>query len=429
MKKLLCIILAVLTLMSLVACSGGEQEQTGPTTSVSAYKSGDGYTELKDPLSWEDLNAFPVKSADMSIDELRQLCVDFFRYSKTACWIPDDNFSFWHNNEHTNALEQTAGVVYGGLPYIYVSSGSIYRIMDFMDEETGVVNIKELTVNPNLYGNQCSIGAYWGWARVINSADYAWTEGMVASNGFLRVGPYTYADYLTGLSDGYGTRHILPENGKETMYKSYAELKHGDGIVYFTTAGHVVMIASDAHVEYLDEAKTQIDPQKSYVTVIDQTPTWKIGTNEAGDTYEYEANVDEKWNFEKLYNGNYMPFTYAEWLGTDPIEETEVTTSIDEGAESITLKELLKTKVKANYGISDIYAQVYDAKGNEVYKVAARASQAGQMERMFSKVGSNIYSWGSADDLKVGGNYTVKIIAQLGTGERPTVWEGKLIVE
>ena len=85
--------------------------------------------------------------------------------------------------------------------------------------------------------------------------------------------------------------------------------------------------------------------------------------------------------------------------------------------------------MKANYGISDIYAQVYDAKGNEVYKVASRASQAGQMERMFSKVGSNIYTWGSADDLKAGGNYTVKIIVQLGTGERPTVWEGKLIVE
>ncbi|MBO5868213.1 MAG: hypothetical protein J6Q54_04830, partial [Oscillospiraceae bacterium] len=359
MKKLLSILLAMLVLLSLAAC-GGEAEQTGPTTSVSAYKSGDGYTEIADMLSWEDLNAFPVKSADMTIDELRQLCVDFFRYTKTACWIPDDNFTYWHNSENTNALNQTAGVVYGGLPYIYVASGSIYRILDFMDPETGVVDIKGLTVNPHLYGNQCSIGAYWGWARVINSADYAWTQDIVVSKGFPRVGEYTYADYLTGWSDGYGTRHMLPENGTEVMYMSYAELKHGDGIVYYTTAGHVVMIASDAHVEYLDEAKTQIDPVNSYVTVIDQTPTWKIGTNEAGDTYEYQANVDEKWNFEKLYKGNYAPFTYNEFLGTDPIEETEVTSSIDAGAESITLTELFKTKVKANYGISDIYAQVYD---------------------------------------------------------------------
>ena len=427
MKKLLCVLLAMLVLLSLVACGGGEEEQTGPTTYVSAYKSDDGYTEIAKKLSWEEINKFPIKSADMSIDELRQLCVDFFRYSKTALWIPDDNFSYFHNSEHTNNLEQTAGVVYGGVPYIYVSSGNIYRILDFMDPETGVVDMKSLTVNPHLYGNQCSIGAYWGWARVINSADYAWTQDMVVAKGFPRVGPYTYPDYTVGLSDGYRTTQILAENGRETMYNSYAELKHGDGIVYYTSAGHVVMIASDAHVEY--DADGKIDPAKSYVTVIDQTPTWKSATNEEGDRYEYQANVDEKWNFEKLFNGNYMPFTYGEWLGTDPIEETEVTCSIKEGAESITLNELFKTKVKANYGISDIYAQVFDAKGNEVFKVAARASQAGQMERQFSKVGSNIFTWGDADKLTAGGNYTVKITVQLGTGERPTVWEGKLIVE
>ena len=427
MKKLLSLLLAVLLVATMFAACGGEEEQTGPTTYVSDYSSGDGFTEIAQKLSWEEINKFPVKSSDMSIDELRQLCVDFFRYTKTACWIPDDNFNYFHNNEHTNDLVQTAGVVYGGLPYIYQASGSIYRVLDFMDPETGVVDIKNLTVNPHLYGNQCSIGAYWGWARVINSAEYAWTEGMVQSNGFFRIGPYTYADYLTGYSDGYGTRHILPENGQETLYKSYAELKHGDGIVYFTTAGHVVMIATDAHVEY--DANGNIDPAKSYVTVIDQTPTWKNGTNEAGDHYEYQANVDEKWNFEKLWKGNYLPFTYGEWLGTDPIEETEVSCSIDAGAESVTLKELLKTKVTSNYGISDAYAQIFDAKGNEVYKQASRAHRAGLKAVQFNKVGANIFTWGDADKLTAGGNYTVKITVQLGTGERPTVWEGKLIVE
>ena len=37
--------------------------------------------------------------------------------------------------------------------------------------------------------------------------------------------------------------------------------------------------------------------------------------------------------------------------------------------------------------------------------------------------------WGDPDDLTAGGDYTVKVYCQLGTGERPTLWEGKLIVE
>ena len=425
MKKffvgLLAVLLVAVMALSLVACSN-DAGGSGETTFVSAYKSKGEWTELADPLSWEDLNAFPVKSADMSIEELRKLCVDFFRYTKTALWIPDDNFSYWHNNENTNALNQSAGQVYGGLPYIYVASGSIYRILDFMDPETGVVDMKGLTIAPHLYGNQCSIGAYWGWARVINSANYDWTNGMVVQNGFFRVGPYTYPDYTVSLSDTYRTTQILQENGQDVMNQSYAELKAGDGIVYFTTAGHVVMIASDAHVEYGADGK--IDANKSYVTVIDQTPTWKNATNEAGDAYQYQANVDEKWTFQKLFTGNYMPFTYGEWLGTDPIEETEVTCS--HGGDTITIDQLYGTSVTSNYGISDIYAQIFDSKGNEVFKTVSRATQAGKKEIKFTKVTATTYTWGDLETLEAKKEYTVKITAQLGTGERPVVWEGKL---
>ena len=40
--------------------------------------------------------------------------------------------------------------------------------------------------------------------------------------------------------------------------------------------------------------------------------------------------------------------------------------------------------------------------------------------------GYNVDIWGSEDNL-VGGSYTAKITAQLGTGERPVLWEGKLV--
>ena len=425
---LLAIALAAVVVLGLAAC-GEENKLPEKKDPVSKYTAKGEWTEIADKLSWEDINAFPIKSSDMSIEEARQLCVDFFRYTKTACWIPDDNFSYFHMAKHQEennyTLNQIGGQVYGGLPYIFVSSGNIYRLMDFMDEETGVVDISEMTINPHLYGNQCSIGAYWGWARVINSAKYDWTQNMVVSNGFIRVGDYTYPDYINTLSDTYRTTHILEENGREKMYECYALLKAGDGIVYYTTAGHVVMISQDAEV--IRDAEGKIDPTQSYVLVIDQTPTWATATNEAGDTYSYECNVDAKWTFQKLFDGNYMPFTYAEWLGTDPIEDTEITFS--HTGDTITVDQLYNSKVTSNYGLADIYAMIYDAAGNEVFKTVSRATEAGVMEIKFLKTPGSTYTWGNLEDLDPKQEYTLKVVAQVGTGERPTLWEGKFIQE
>ena len=445
MKKtltaILCLLLVAVLAMSLVAC-GEKKEEIPKKNPVSQYKAKGEWNEVKDPLSWEDLNAIPIKSTSMSIDDARKLCVDFFRYSKTACWIPDDNFTYWHNNEKTNEFTQNAGQIYGGLPYIGVSSGSIYRLMDFMDEEKGVVDISEMTVNPNLYGNQCSIGSYWGWARVINSPEiYDWTENMVHNQGFLKVGPYTYDENTVSWSDAYRTTAVTEENGEQTMFESYALLKAGDGIVYFTSAGHVVMISEDAHVVRNDDGT--INGAQSYVRVIDQTPGWAEGQNEAGDRYEYEKNVDAKWDFKTLFE-RYVPFTYKEWTGEDPIEITEITVSVGTGTtfkgtveetnrtfkaegavpESLSAAELYQTKLETNYGISDIYCSVYDAVGNEVFKTVTRAGRAGRYELKFSKTPGNSYTWGSLEELDKSGTYTAKIYIQLGTGERPVVWEG-----
>ena len=197
----------------------------------------------------------------------------------------------------------------------------------------------------------------------------------------------------------------------------------GDGIVYYTTAGHVVMISEDATV--VRDANGKIDPHNSYVTVIDQTPTWASGTNAEGQKYEYQANVDAKWSFDYLYRGSYLPFTFKEWTGEDPIEETEV--SISHTGDTITIDQLYGVKVTSNYYIMDLYAEIYDSNGSEVFKLASRPiKDAGVKEFRFYKAGDNFDSWGSLDDLNPKKEYTVKIYMQLGTGERPTLWEGKL---
>ena len=424
-KTLIALLVLILVAVSLVAC--GEKQDEKPAAvkkdPVSKFDSGDGWNELAQPLSWEAINAFPIKSKDMSIEDARKLCVDFFRFTKTAVWIPNEDYSGFHDYGNTREFTLTGSTVYGGLPYISVASGSIYRLMDFMDEETGVVDVKSAGANPKVFGNQCSFGAYWGWGRVINSADYNWTENMVVKSGFLRVGPYTYDDMIVGLGAGNTTTQIIEANSAETMYESYAELKAGDGIVYWTTAGHVVMIATDAVV--IRDGNNKIDPEQSFVTVIDQGQSWTNGVNEGGDKYQYQNRVDGKLSFATmLKEGYYIPFTFAEWTGADPIEDT-VTTSSHSG-DTITLSQLFSSSVTSNYGLSDIYAYFYDANGNEVCKVANHVPEAGYKELRFYKQGGTVFTWGNPDELNPADNITVKIVAQLATGERPTLWEGKL---
>ena len=438
---ILTVMLVAVMMLSLAACNQSEQNSTtvpstqGPTegttggetsqdpTTDSQDKTEIEYPTIKgDMLSWDYLNSVPVKTANMDITAARKLCVDFFRVSKSALWIPDTD---WKATDSKGKVLRSmeGGKIYAGLPYVTMSGGNIYRLMDYINPETGVVNITEAGKKHELFGNQCSYASYWGWGRVVNSAAFSWTNNILHTNGFLRIGPYTYDDKLTAFSSRNRTTHILEANGRETMYQSYAELKAGDGVVYYTTAGHIVMISRDAYVKY--KADGTIDANKSYVYVIDQAGEWEKATNKEGDNYIFSANTDKKWTFFYLYEHDYIPFTFAEWLGTDPIEETEITYS--HTGDTITLDQLWGSKVTCNYGLADMYAIIKDNEGNEVYKVAVRSVTFAQKIMQFSKTVSSNVIWGSEEDLDKNKQYTVEIVAQIATGERPTLWSGALV--
>ena len=438
MKKTLIFILSVLMTVAIaltfVACGEekGKEETakkkpTGPKENVSIWHA-EGFEKstLKNQISWEGINSVPIKKAGMDITEARQICVDFFRYAKTCTWIPNADYGIWadaviHENEKPKR-EMDYGITYGGLPYISWATGSPYRLMDYIDEETGVVNMANAGDKPILFGNQCANGAYVGFARVINSAKYGITAKMLQANGFLNLGDYTYPKDLASWKTTYGTPNVLNENSKDTMMESYALLKAGDPIVYWTTAGHVVMIATDAVVIRDDSGK--IDPYKSFVTIIDQSVAFVPYQHEGGDLCQIAENVDAKRNFQQLYAGKYLPMTFAEWTGEDPIEETEVTYS--HTGDTITIDQLYGSKITTNYYLFDIYAHIYNSDGIEVCKIARRYESANTRELTFEKGAFAEEVWGSYENLDPADGYTVKVVAQIGTGERPVVWEGKL---
>ena len=444
MKKTLVAFLALLLVavmaVSFAACE--KKEELPPKKDpVSQYKA-EGFEKstLKNQVSWEGINQFKgtTQIAELyktdpqaAIKEARQITADFFNYAKTATWIPAETWEFTHHDDGSGPDVMDVGQVYGGLPYVGLGASAIYRLMDFIDEETGVVDIYKAG-GPNhehqkMFGNQCAQGAYQGWSRFINSAKYGGTPSMTLVNKFIPVGSYTYTPYIKKWTKEYNTKAVVEENSEQTLYESYAQLQVGDGVVNYTTAGHVMMIVGEPVI--VRNEKGEIDGNQSYLIRTDQHVQFEPYVHpDGGDQCQAARFINKKSTFAGLRNSGYLPFTYNEWLGEDPIEVPEY--KIDHEGESMTFDELYLKKISSNYHIYDIYAEIYDAAGNEILKIATHNDYASEYEMSFlRKTNTRAVYWGEVASLKTGGNYTMKIYLQSGTGERPTLWEGKLIVE
>ena len=149
MKRYFYMILALSLL--LCGCGAPAPEVTTPTTEETKPIDTFPYPEIEEKLTWEAINAQPTKRADMTIQEMREACVAFMRFSKTAMWTPNDNMHFVRNAKGAED-DMYKGVVYAGLPYVGLGTGNVYRMMDYLNEATGVMDMEMPMQNPKLFG-------------------------------------------------------------------------------------------------------------------------------------------------------------------------------------------------------------------------------------------------------------------------------------
>lgn len=412
---------------------------------------------IHENLSWEQINSFPLKRSDMTEEEMRQEIVDFMYFTKTYLWTPSVSVYYDRNTKGTDD-KMLQGTVYGGLPYVGVASGNVYRMMDYINEY-GILDMEKalpsLATKDQLamsdlkyFGSQCSISVYWGWGRLINSANYLWTYNCVPSRGFILLGDMQIED-IDKWTAAYNTTKACHDNGEQVMYGNYAAAKKADGLVYYIQtsggdgAGHLMMVYEDAHVVY--NADGTINGDESYLVIIDQGQSWKKLTNDAGDSFSHKGNIGLKKTFKDMYDYGYVAFTFPELVGLDPIEETTVSLvsgeqTLIEGviseadrsynttvsAQALTWSELMESAVTSNYGIADIYVMLYDDSGEEIYKHAVRTGTAGNKNLSFEEDGAMVTVWGTkpADS-----TYTAKLEVQLATGERPVIYDGQLTMD
>lgn len=428
-KQFFSALLALILLLSLFSCESetGNTNTFVPETSLLEEEVSTEDTEKKETeeaafpfieekFKPEDLYAIPIATSSMSVDQLRQICLDYFRLQLSFSWTPDRDFSYVVTSQN-HPVTLRRGVLYGGIPYQTIGTGNLYRVLENYDPETGVMTISQNTLK---FFNQCSVGAFWGWGRVINSADYTWTQHMTKKNGFIPVAPCDYdpSNFVFGESGCKDTGEICRDNGKQTMFQAYANLRPADGLV---DPGHVRMVSSVPEVVYKTDGSGEIDGRLSRLRYCDQKMPWSVTTQSDGSIKNVQGGVDVSISFDLLYASEALPFTFKEFLGLDPVEKAQV--SIDVEKDALTCRELAKGTVTSNYTISDTFITVKNEKGEAVFTFAGRCNDANvKTMPLTSVVYPNMVEKYEADGL-----HTAEISCQLSTGEKIVVFTGKLI--
>ncbi|MBR2615688.1 MAG: hypothetical protein IKC69_03320 [Clostridia bacterium] len=408
-----------------------EVETAPPTGEEAKTEERIEYNEHVDtPLTPELLATIPIAREGMTTDELRQICVDYVKLSVSFQWLPSKSFSYVTTSmgQEVNFYE---GKLYGGLPYVNVASGNLYRALEMYDSETGVMNVNGFANNSEnklYFGTACSGTTGWGWSRVINSAVCAWTAQLNANAGLIPVGPYTYdlSTFRFGEDGKEDCNTIVKRNGKQVMFESYAMTKMAD---CFVNRGHVRMNGKDPVVVRNEDGT--INGEKSYIVQVEQG-FYTNGANHkrvSAGGFEYDIQGNDGLNgdgseyyftFEDLYNTYYLPHTFKEFHGQDPIEPGEA--SLDLTSDTVNIDALSAAILTANYSVSDIFTVLIDSEGKELLRYPFRSDC--HYDRVFKmrSVIPKAWLWQYQDK-----GCTVRFEVQLGNGELVTAYSGKLV--
>lgn len=381
MKRGIAFVLCVAAAITLMACNTNTAVETYPTEQEKDYSEFAGV--VADPVTWyENFQNLPIANADMTTDELRQLCVDAFKANLTFQWTPNRTVAYTYELRGEMVdVKLPVGEAFSGLCYcVYIRNatfGTLYKALSFYDKETGVLDTEAMGDKMlGIISSACAYGAQQGWNRVSNSHNLTRMESYNCfDSDIIPVGDYTYEPYLYdyNFATREATAKIIAANGKEVMYEAYAQMLPGDGL-YSSPSWHVGMCSTVPVV--VRNADGSIDPEKSYLLTLEQCAT---GTNNP-DFTEKQSNgvdirimgsVDLKHTFKQLLESGYIPFTIKEFLGEDPVEPGKAwvgtQTAPIENGQDLTMTALFGKALFTNYALCNLELTVKDPVGNVLY--------------------------------------------------------------
>lgn len=308
---------------------------------------------------------------DATSDEMRATAVRAMRDELTFEWTPAAHFTYRKEGACADRLyEFIPGTVYEGLPYTSGSSGLI-QWLHFYDPETGVFSAGEEEMA--YMANSCAASVQWAIATVCSSIrGKTTTYHMTMTNHFIPLGKVTFPPTLTDY-EYWPTDRICRENGEKVMYEAYALLGPGDAVCATDrypreifpknrTDRHAMMVTEWAHV--VRNADGEINPDESCIVEQDQRPTEVLIEKEPGYFVSRRGRLDHVCTFRFLFNKSYVPLSTPEFQGLKAYTPAEASTDVPvDGIDA-----LYQAKIRSNYRLALLYAEVQDESGNCVKK-------------------------------------------------------------
>lgn len=288
--------------------------------------------ESKDTFEKE----FPGKTyTPVSEDTLRKIAVaEAERVSQITYDLDVDSYA-----------EHAAGV--SGLSNIKVREiwpagvtyyGPLYQRREIKTREALEALIKDGKLTGGFAGDivpgmDCGTYVYNAQSRVSRTAAWTSNRGLRDSKAFL-LGDIKTKD----ANPKYTDVDVVAANDANTMYEAYAQAKAGDGLNRIFVSGssvHMRLVYEDAVV--VRNADGTIDPQKSYLSCIEQTSgmTWYIqfpdGTVQTMESKDYKVVLNtinakpgskllfmthtpkRTYTFAKLLSDGYIPYSLTEY--------------------------------------------------------------------------------------------------------------------
>lgn len=325
MKKMLCIILCLVILLSATGCS---------------YK-------VPNPMQYPDYT-FESQPDTM---ELRMMAVQAMRDILCIQWCTEKEIQYKKSGPVNNKLfVHEPGNTYAGLLYSTANTG-IFQFLEYYNTKTGCLEYPGTSDELKLeLGSSCADALLWGWSAVCNSITGGfYPVMMVPANGYVIVGDYTCRQNIRSYNE-YPSYAIIESNPKDVIMDAYAKTLPADALVS-TTDNHAMMVIEAPVVVYLPDGT--IDSANSYVIIQDQRAGGSTSFSEVvdGQTIAYSGRISAQYTFDTLYEKNYIPVTAPEFTGEKAYEQASVTVN---DANCSGFDQLTNITVASNYPLAVI---------------------------------------------------------------------------
>ena len=371
MKRIFCLILACMLILTMFGCGGNTQ--TAPTTTVGNTEPvAENYT-VPSPMT----TRVYTFEGDPTPEQLRQTAIQAMRDLLSIQWCTDETIAYYKSGPVSKKrFEHKPGETYAGTLYSNASTG-LFQFMEFYDQETGKFSYPAPAyLLKEALGNSCADSMLWGWSSVCNSIQGGfYPVMMVYKNGYLPVGGYTY-NFEIDSFNLQPSNQIIKLNGEDKIVECYTQVQPADSLVS-NTDNHAMMVLEPAHVEYMPDGS--IDLERSYIRIQDQRGGDGNGFYDQtidGNVIHYSGRTGYNYHFNKLLEKNYIPVTTAEFTGLKAYEQA--TLSVD-NENVTTLEALQNATVTSNYPLAVIRVTAINAETETVLdrKLFGGADEAG----------------------------------------------------